>query len=84
MAQSKQALIDFYTGMGLTLEQAKQEADKVIKGVNEELKKGNPEAEQAGKDKVKSKAKGMEQTKGEAEKAGKNVSDASDKGLSEK
>ncbi|WP_051759074.1 phage tail tape measure protein, partial [Bacillus manliponensis] len=84
MQKTQQHLMDFYTGMGLTLEQAKQEADKVIKGVNEELKKGNPEAEQAGKDKVKSKAKGMEQTKGEAEKAGKNVSDASDKGLSEK
>ncbi|MCP1124559.1 phage tail tape measure protein [Bacillus sp. 3103sda1] len=84
MQKTQQALIEFYTGMGLTLDQAKQEASKVVNGVNEELKKSNPEAEQAGKDKGDAHKKGVESTEPGNKAAGEKVSNSTDESLGKK
>jgi TP901 family phage tail tape measure protein len=82
-AQYQKDLQAFLESVGMTKEQAKKMASDMVNETLAEMKKGNKEAEKAGKDKGESHKKGVESTVADNKKAGEKVSKNTDEGLSQ-
>ncbi|BBW99008.1 phage tail tape measure protein [Geobacillus subterraneus] len=82
-AQYQKDLQAFLEAMGVQKEQAQKTASEIVNKTLAEMKKGNKEAEKAGKDKGDSHKKGIESTVADNKKAGEKVSKNTDDGLSQ-
>jgi TP901 family phage tail tape measure protein len=81
-SQYQKDLAAFLQSMGMTRQQAVKMAAQMVNETLAEMKKGNKEAEKAGKDKGEAHKKGVESTAGDNKKAGEKVSKDTDEGLS--
>jgi TP901 family phage tail tape measure protein len=82
-SQYQKDLAAFLQAMGMTRQQAVKMAAQMVNETLAEMKKGNKEAEKAGKDKGDSHKKGIESTVADNKKAGEKVSKNTDEGLSQ-
>ncbi|MED3785305.1 phage tail tape measure protein, partial [Geobacillus stearothermophilus] len=82
-AQYQKDLAAFLQGTGMTRQEAVKMAKQMVDETLAEMKKGNKEAEKAGKDKGDSHKKGIESTVADNKKAGEKVSKNTDDGLSQ-
>ncbi|NUK30989.1 phage tail tape measure protein [Parageobacillus sp. VR-IP] len=82
-SQYQKDLAAFLQSMGMTRQQAVKTAEQMVNETLAEMKKGNKEAEKAGKDKGDSHKKGIESTVDDNKKAGEKVSKNTDEGLSQ-
>ncbi|OUM84948.1 phage tail tape measure protein [Parageobacillus thermoglucosidasius] len=82
-AQYQKDLQAFLEAMGVQKEQAQKTASEIVNKTLAEMKKGNKEAEKAGKDKGDSHKKGIESTVADNKKTGEKVSKNTDEGLSQ-
>ncbi|MGG3800465.1 phage tail tape measure protein [Metabacillus fastidiosus] len=80
--QYQNDLTAFLQSTGMTREQAVQMAKQMVDDALNEMKKGKPEAEKAGKEKGEGHQKGLESTSDVNKKAGEKVSKSGDEGLS--
>lgn len=80
--QYQKDLQAFLEAMGVQKEQAQKTASEIVNKTLAEMKKGNKEAEKAGKDKGESHKKGVESTVADNKKSGEKVSKGTDEGLS--
>ncbi|MGG3798990.1 phage tail tape measure protein [Metabacillus fastidiosus] len=80
--QYQKDLTAFLQSTGMTREQAVQMAKQMVDDALNEMKKGKPEAEKAGKEKGEGHQKGLESTSDGNKKAGEKVSKSGDEGLS--
>lgn len=82
-SQYQKDLAAFLQTTGMTRQQAVKMAEQMVNETLAEMKKGNKEAEKAGKDKGDSHKKGIESTVADNKKAGEKVSKNTDDGLSQ-
>jgi TP901 family phage tail tape measure protein len=82
-SQYQKDLAAFLQGTGMTRQEAVKMAKQMVDETLAEMKKGNKEAEKAGKDKGDSHKKGIESTVADNKKAGEKVSKNTDDGLSQ-
>ncbi|KXG09954.1 Chromosome partition protein Smc [Anoxybacillus sp. P3H1B] len=82
-SQYQKDLAAFLQTTGMTKQQAVKMAEQMVNETLAEMKKGNKEAEKAGKDKGDSHKKGIESTVADNKKAGEKVSKNTDDGLSQ-
>ncbi|TWJ77332.1 hypothetical protein CHCC5019_2808 [Bacillus paralicheniformis] len=80
---TKQALEDFYIGLGNSEQEAQAKADEAIQNVLEKMNGGNEKAEQAGREKGSAFTLGLSSTLGQAQETGSLIGKGANQGLSQ-
>ncbi|MCY8294783.1 phage tail tape measure protein [Bacillus haynesii] len=80
---TKQALEDFYRGLGNSEQEAQAKADEAIQNVLEKMNGGNEKAEQAGREKGSAFTLGLSSTLGQAQETGSLIGKGANQGLSQ-
>ncbi|OJT66514.1 phage tail tape measure protein [Bacillus licheniformis] len=80
---TKQALEDFYRGLGNSEQEAQAKADEAIQNVLEKMIGGNEKAEQAGREKGSAFTLGLSSTLGQAQETGSLIGKGANQGLSQ-
>ncbi|MEC0543506.1 phage tail tape measure protein [Bacillus glycinifermentans] len=80
---TRQALEDFYVGLGNTEQEAQAKADEAIQNVLEKMNGGNEKAEQAGREKGTAFNLGLSSTLGTAKTTGSLIEKGANQGLSQ-
>ncbi|WP_440097426.1 phage tail tape measure protein [Bacillus paralicheniformis] len=80
---TRQALEDFYVGLGNTQEEAEAKADEAIQNVLEKMNGGNEKAEQAGRETGSAFTLGLSSTLGQAQETGSLIGKGANQGLSQ-
>ncbi|MCY9148792.1 phage tail tape measure protein [Bacillus haynesii] len=80
---TRQALEDFYRGLGNSEQEAQAKADEAIQNVLEKMNGGNEKAEQAGREKGSAFTLGLSSTLGQAQETGSLIGKGANQGLSQ-